>query len=48
MFTWAIDEARRRGCALGQLTSNKLRTRAHDFYEDLGFDASHEGFKPAL
>lgn len=48
MFTWAIDEARRRGCSLVQLTSDKQRTRAHYFYAELGFEASHEGFKLAL
>ncbi len=44
----AIEEARRRGCALVQLTSDKRRTDAHRFYERLGFVASHEGFKLAL
>jgi ADP-ribose pyrophosphatase YjhB (NUDIX family) len=45
MMRWAVDEARRRGCALVQLTSDKSRGRAHRFYERLGFVASHEGFK---
>jgi GNAT superfamily N-acetyltransferase len=48
MFQWAIDEARRRGCALLQLTSDKTRADAHRFYERLGFSASHEGFKLQL
>ncbi len=48
MFGWAIDEARRRGCALVQLTTDKSRTSAHRFYERLGFVASHEGMKLAL
>ena len=48
MFTWAIDEARRRGCALVQLTTDKSRPAAHRFYERLGFVASHEGMKLAL
>lgn len=48
MFTWAIDEARRRGCALVQLTTDKARTDAHRFYERLGFVASHEGLKLLL
>lgn len=48
IMTWVIDEARRRGCALVQLTSDKTRTRAHRFYERLGFIASHEGMKLAL
>jgi GNAT superfamily N-acetyltransferase len=45
IFTWAIDEARRRGCALVQLTTDKTRAGAHRFYERLGFAASHEGLK---
>jgi GNAT superfamily N-acetyltransferase len=48
MMQWAIDEARRRGCALVQLTSDKSRTSAHRFYERLGFVASHEGMKLRL
>jgi GNAT superfamily N-acetyltransferase len=45
MLTWSISEARRRGCALVQLTTDKSRTAAHRFYERLGFVASHEGMK---
>lgn len=48
MFTWAIEEARRRGCALVQLTSDKRREDAHRFYERLGFVSSHEGLKLRL
>ncbi len=48
MMGWAIDEARRRGCALVQLTSDKSRTDAHRFYARLGFVASHEGMKLTL
>lgn len=48
MLNWAIDEARRRGCGLVQLTSDKQRYDAHRFYAGLGFVASHEGFKLAL
>jgi GNAT superfamily N-acetyltransferase len=48
MMNWAIGEARRRGCALVQLTSDKSRTAAHRFYQRLGFVASHEGMKLAL
>lgn len=48
VVTWAIDEARRRDCALVQLTSDKSRQAAHRFYERLGFVASHEGMKLAL
>ncbi len=45
MFEWAIDECRRRGCGLVQLTTDKTRPDAHRFYEALGFVASHEGMK---
>ena len=48
VFVWAIGEARRRGCALVQLTTDKSRDDAHRFYERLGFSASHEGFKLKL
>lgn len=45
---WAIAEARRRGCALVQLTTDRSRADAHRFYERLGFVDSHRGFKLAL
>jgi GNAT superfamily N-acetyltransferase len=45
MIGWAVAEARRRDCALVQLTTDKKRTEAHRFYERLGFTASHEGMK---
>jgi GNAT superfamily N-acetyltransferase len=48
MMSWAIQEARRRGCSVVQLTSNKKRKDAHRFYERLGFPASHEGMKLPL
>lgn len=48
LMTWAIDQARQRGCALVQLTTDKTRTEAHRFYLGLGFVASHEGMKLAL
>ena len=48
MFRWAIDEAKRRGCRLIQLTTDKQRPDAHRFYERLGFVASHEGMKRDL
>ena len=48
LFTCAIAEARRRGCALVQLTTDKSRTDAHRFYERLGFVATHEGLKRSL
>jgi ribosomal protein S18 acetylase RimI-like enzyme len=45
MVGWAVEEARERGCALVQLTTDKRRARARRFYERLGFTASHEGMK---
>jgi GNAT superfamily N-acetyltransferase len=48
MMNWAIDEARRRGCGLVQLTTDKSRPGAHRFYQRLGFVASHEGMKLRL
>jgi GNAT superfamily N-acetyltransferase len=48
MVQWAIEESRRRSCALMQLTTHKTRAAAHRFYERLGFEASHEGMKLAL
>ncbi|MDT0609723.1 GNAT family N-acetyltransferase [Streptomyces lancefieldiae] len=48
LIEWAIDESRRQGCQLVQLTSDKTRTDAHRFYERLGFSASHTGFKLQL
>jgi GNAT superfamily N-acetyltransferase len=48
MIGWAVDEARRRGCRLVQLTTDRSRVDAHRFYERLGFVASHEGMKLTL
>ncbi|MEV7361249.1 GNAT family N-acetyltransferase [Streptomyces sp. NPDC007148] len=48
LLQWAIDESRRQDCQLVQLTSDVSRTDAHRFYERLGFESSHMGFKLAL
>lgn len=42
------SEARRRGAARIQLTTNRVRTRAHAFYERLGYQPSHVGMKKIL
>src|SRR3954471_24222929 len=42
---WIVDDARRRGCARIELTSNAQRVDARRFYERLGFTASHIGMK---
>jgi GNAT superfamily N-acetyltransferase len=48
MLEWAIARARERGCHMVQLTMDKQRHDARRFYESLGFDATHEGFKLKL
>lgn len=44
----AADRARRRGCRLLQLTTDRRRDDAIRFYEDLGFRPSHVGMKRDL
>lgn len=48
LFRHALERARKAGCGLVQLTSDKARPDALRFYEKLGFEASHEGMKLAL
>ena len=48
MIAWAIKKCRDRGCRMVQLTSDKTRENAIQFYEKLGFVRSHEGFKLTL
>ncbi|MFF4822099.1 GNAT family N-acetyltransferase [Streptomyces sp. NPDC001312] len=48
LIEWAVDTSRREGCQLVQLTSDRTRTDARRFYERLGFEASHLGFKLQL
>ena|SRR3990167_6623697 len=45
LITHIIEQAKQRGCHMVQLTTNKMRTRAKQFYEKLGFKATHEGMK---
>ena len=45
MILWAIEKSRNDGCKLIQLTSDKTRSDALNFYKSMGFVASHEGFK---
>ncbi|SLN11640.1 aminoalkylphosphonic acid N-acetyltransferase [Roseovarius litorisediminis] len=45
MFADVEARARAAGCRLIQLTMNRTRTDSHRFYESLGFEASHIGFK---
>lgn len=48
MFRWAIDYSRARGCTMMQLTTDKQRVDAHRFYDALGFEATHIGYKLPL
>ncbi|WP_417208416.1 GNAT family N-acetyltransferase [Antarctobacter sp.] len=48
LLDWSINEARRRGCSLVQLTSDRRRAEAHRFYERAGFEPTHFGFKLSL
>ena len=43
LFNWAIEKCRKAQCGLLQLTTDKTRPDAHEFYLALGFVASHEG-----
>ncbi|MCH8064552.1 MAG: GNAT family N-acetyltransferase [Chloroflexi bacterium] len=45
LVRYAIEEARKAGCYKLSLTSNKRRPDAHRFYERLGFQATHEGYR---
>jgi GNAT superfamily N-acetyltransferase len=48
LFEWAHQYGRRQGAVLAQLTTDKTRTAAHRFYDRLGYQASHEGYKRPL
>ena len=48
MFTWALEQFKARGCTVVQLTTDKSRADAQRFYQKLGFEASHLGFKIKL
>jgi GNAT superfamily N-acetyltransferase len=48
LVQWIVDDARSRGCARVELTSNAERLDARRFYERLGFKASHVGLKMYL
>lgn len=45
---WTLDRARARGAKIAQLTTDKSRKRAHQFYRELGFTDSHVGMKREL
>ena len=45
MFKWAIERAKQRKAHVLQLTTDKKRPAALEFYKKLGFRPSHEGMK---
>ena len=45
LFEWAIEESRRLGAQLVQLTSDVKRPDAHRFHERFGLRPTHVGFK---
>jgi GNAT superfamily N-acetyltransferase len=48
MLAWAVDKCRHERCGIVQLTTDKSRTDAHRFYDRLGFEPSHIGYKMML
>jgi GNAT superfamily N-acetyltransferase len=48
MMAHAETVARERGAKFLELTSNAKRLDAHRFYERIGYDQSHRGFKKKL
>lgn len=48
MIRYCIEEARKRRLSTVQLTSNAARIDAHRFYERLGFEKRHFGFRMKL
>jgi len=48
LFAWAHEYGRSRGARLAQLTTDKARADAQRFYDRLGYEASHEGYKRPL
>lgn len=45
MLNWAISKAKEDSCHVVQLTTDKHRPDALEFYKKLGFIPSHEGMK---
>ncbi|MEX0363317.1 MAG: N-acetyltransferase family protein [Allomuricauda sp.] len=45
LFQWAIERAKERGAHVMQLTTDKKRPDALEFYKAFGFTDSHEGMK---
>ena len=45
LIEWAVEKSREEGCHVVQLTTDKTRSDALEFYKKLGFVNSHEGLK---
>lgn len=45
LFEWAIERSKQKGAHVVQLTTDKKRPEALEFYKSLGFIDSHEGMK---
>ena len=48
MLEWAHLHGRNRGATLAQITTDRLRGRAHTFYARLGYANDHIGLKRLL
>jgi len=48
MIAWALEKCRHEQCGMVQLTTDKARVEAHRFYDRLGFEPSHIGYKMML
>jgi len=48
MLEWAHTHGRHRGATLAQITTDRVRERAHAFYARLGYANDHVGLKRAL
>ncbi len=48
LIEWAVAECRKRRCAIVQLTTDRRRKDAHRFYDRLGFEPTHIGYKLEL
>ena len=48
MINWAVTKSKQDRCHMVQLTTDKKRDDALEFYKRLGFIPSHEGLKLLL
>lgn len=48
MFAWAMEKAKSDGCTILQLTTSKTRGDSQRFYDQLGFEPTHVGYKMGL